>query len=455
MRLCDICSKNGATRFETFLEGGAKREYAYCEACYQRALSYGREPRDVARERQARKGLECPSCGCTAEDFANGFLFGCPSCYKNMRGVAGDALAKLRMSAGGTGMRFDSLTDEERARVKDYVVSSRVRLARNVDGLPFPNRLRDMARSSMLRDDDRRGLRALLKGALLATRGVFDGELFEMSELDSLKKKMLIERHVISLPLANSEFGAVIIERGEGSGISIMLGEEDHVRAQCVRQGLAIAEAYARLKRYDENLGRQLPIARSAEWGYLTACPTNVGTGMRASAMVFLPALRCLGKLDVALNALKNKFGITVRGYYGEGSDAAYDMYQVSNGDTLILDAKHTVALVETATMELCALESAATRELVRAAETKLFDKIQRSYGTLLHAHTLESDEMFELLTDVRLGVRLGLFDIRLEQLDGIMDDLATAFEILSDGLGAERRGICRAAIVRERLGAK
>ena len=453
MRLCDICRERRAERMETVVENGASVSYAYCEACYRRALAAGMDPIAVARQSIARIGLECPSCGCTAEEFEARYLFGCPDCYRHMNGVAGRELARLRQGAGGSDVVLDELTNEQRGRVRDYVVSSRVRLARNIEGLPFPRKLEQLA-GERLAGRYADAVDGLRREAVLAAKGIFDGDIYYMAELDAIQKAMLLERHIISLPLAKSDLGAVIIERGDRPEMSIMLCEEDHIRAQCVRQGLDLAGAYSRLKKYDEALGRRLPIAYDSGLGYLTACPTNVGTGMRASVMMFLPALKCTGRLEDAFDELRERFGITVRGFFGEGSEAAYDMYQMSNADTIIFGGEDTVRLVESAAMELAAMESDATRELLYTSETKLLDRIQRSYGTLLHAHTLESDEMFELLTDVRLGVRLGLFKILPEQLDGILDDLATAFEIIGDDLSAERRGVRRAQIVRERLGA-
>lgn len=454
MRLCDICKSREADHIERVVENGASMEFAYCRACYERAIALGLNPVDVAREKSAREGLECPSCGCTAEDFERDYRFGCPDCYRNMKGIAGAELMRLRRGEDGFAVAFEPLTNEERGKVCDYVVSSRIRLARNVEGLPFPRRFEELFHRRALSDEETGRFVSLRNGALRAAEGVFDGDIYDMGELDALKKAMLLERHLISLPLAKSELGAVIIEKGNSPEISVMLGEEDHIRAQCVKSGLDLAGAYARLKKYDLNLKHFLPVAFDREWGYIAACPTNVGTGMRASVMMFLPALKSLGEIDGAFESLRRRFGITVRGYFGEGSEAAYDMYQMSNAGALAISEEGCVRMVESAAMELAAMEGAATRELLRTCETKLVDRIQRSYGTLLHAHSLESDEMFDLLADVRLGVRIGLFDIKLAQLDAILDDLASAFEILCEGLDAERRGIKRARIVRERLGA-
>ncbi len=455
MRLCDICRKEEATRVESVAMGGVTREYAYCEACFRAALAAGRKPCDVAEERLSRIGFECPDCGYTVEDFNSSYLFGCPACYDNMRSVARDEIKKLYSRAGGASPVIQPLSGAQRELVREYVVSSRVRLARNVSGLPFPKRLIQLAEQRGLGAEERAGIRSLLSGALLASEGVFDAELYRMDELDNLKKKMLVERHIISLPLANHPLGAVIIESGQKQEISVMLNEEDHIRAQCVHAGLDLDGAYKKLHKYDLGLSKRLRIARSGELGYLTACPTNVGTGMRASVMVFLPALALTGRIEGALERLRRDFGTTVRGYYGEGSGAAYDMYQISNADTLLLGEEDTVRLVECAAMEICAAETVATRDLLSSEKTKLYDRLERSLGNLLHAHTIEADELLSRLADVRFGVRIGIFSYDLAVIDAIIEDCASAFEILSDGISAEQRGVRRAEIVRERLGAK
>lgn len=454
MKLCDICFSKRAVRFESVVEGGAKFEYGFCEDCYRRAANMGLSPVELARATRQNASSVCSSCGYTAREFEESYMFGCADCYSQMVALAAEELSKINADVRHP-RALARISDFDRELVKDYVVSSRVRLARNIRGLPFPKYMRRLAEEGDLTDDERESLRVLLRGAMLAADGIFDGTLFEMSELGKVKKDLLVQSHMISPPLAKSDLGAVIIEKGEDPQISIMLIEEDHIRAQCVKSGLDVAGAYRRLERYSDNLNRLLPIAASEEWGYLTACPTNVGTGMRASVMAFLPALKSLGKLDAVLNGLKARYDITVRGYLGEGSDSAFDMYQISNAHMACVGEEEIVALVENAAFELCAAENVATSELVDAEQYRLTDRLIGSYDELMRATELGERKMCELLADVRLGVRLKMFDIDTKKIDNALDQGLTAFIVMGDSSSESVRSYLRAQIVRECLGAK
>lgn len=453
LRLCDICNKREATLVDRVVINNAAKEYCYCEQCYAAAIARGERPHEVAAQRLARRGLECEDCGCSRESFLNEYYFGCPNCYRNMRPVAEDAIRQVVAGYQGESRYVldaqSPIGDRIRERMQNYAVSSRIRLARNVEGLAFPSRLYGRA------GENRASIRQLFAGAMRSAEGAFDGEFYAMTDLDQLKKKMLVERHLISLPLANSEIGAVIIERGEPTEISVMLNEEDHIRAQCVRRGFDLIGAYDKLHRYDVNLARELPIATDERFGYLAACPTNAGTGMRASVMLFLPALKMTGAADAVLDGIKRRYGVTVRGYFGEGSDAAYDMYQISNGRTLGVDEMSTVRLVEGVAVQICRLEEEAMQTLLATQRTKLYDAVKRSYGILTSAHTLEAGELMELVVNVKIGVILGLIPLKMQSLNDVIDDCSSAFEIQNDGMDKEERGVERARIVRRRLGAK
>ena len=312
-KLCDICQSREATLFDRVVENGEAKEYAYCEACYQSALKSGRHPHEEACKSIARIGFECRSCGYTAKDVENSLYFGCPDCYRQMRAVAQNAVSRTQghyaaadvssfdkrvadtpLNEDGFKCADECTVDE---LVRDNVVSSRVRLARNVEGLRFPRAL----------SGDPRTLERLISGAMKAAKGVFDARAMIVAELPELTKKALIELHYISLPLANNTVnGAVIVERGDNPQMSVMINEEDHLREQCVVDGHSLDEAYERIHKYDLNVLRELPIAYDRQFGFLTACPTNAGTGMRASEMLFLPALRRAGAMDDALMTFKN-----------------------------------------------------------------------------------------------------------------------------------------------------
>ncbi|MDE6059893.1 MAG: hypothetical protein K2G31_00240, partial [Clostridia bacterium] len=325
--LCDVCGEREATLFDRIVENGKSVEYAYCKACYSEALKNGLSPKDVARERIARKGKECRVCGRTAEQFEDTLFLGCPDCYREMRGVVEGFVCSAQANSVATNVACDNdalhiFTDNfgREDRVKDEsslssVVSSRVRLARNIEGLKFPQ---------FLPNADGRMV-DVIKGAARAAEGIFDAHLLTMSSLTKSEKKALIERHIISLPLANNDIhGAVIIEKGKNSAMSVLINEEDHLREQCVLYGHNLSRAYERLHAYDLRLQKELPFAYDRQFGFLTACPTNVGTGMRASEMLFLPALERTDNIGSLIGLLKKSYGVTARGYFGEGSDAAY-----------------------------------------------------------------------------------------------------------------------------------
>lgn len=432
-RVCDICGKREATRFERVVENNSQVDYAYCEVCYTFALKSGTLPREMAKRRAERRGKQCDACGCTLEQFKETYMLGCPDCYRNMR----DAIAAYVRPAYIPMLSGVNATDN----MDMYAVSSRIRFARNVEGVLFPSRLVDA---------DRR-LLDIVRGATDAAQGIFDAGLYTMTSLSTLRKKALIERHVISLALANSDLGAVILEKTEPSELSVMLNEEDHIREQCTVDGFALGRAYERLKAYDTALKSKLNIAYDRQFGYLTACPSNVGTGMRASVMLFLPALKRTGMIDRAIAAMRKSYGLTVRGYFGEGSEAAYDMYQLSNASTFGIDERNILRLVEQASCEMVGLEREALKLLLTSKKTEMIDGIFRSYGVLASAYSITAAELMEKLVDVKLGVILDVLPLKdISGLNQLIKSCASSFEILSDAGSDEERNIVRAQLVRK-----
>ena len=336
------------------------------------------------------------------------------------------------------------MADDALSLTRCNVISSRVRLARNVRGMTFPG-----AR----RREDPRALRALEEGAARAAKGVFDGEFMRMRDLDAVRKKALVERHLISPALArNTASGAVILERSEG--ISVMLNEEDRVREQCVETGFALPRAYERISRYDDSLLRELPVAYDNELGFLTACPTNLGTGMRASVMLFLPALRLAGGIEREMTRFIREYGLTVRGVYGEGSKAQGDMYQLSNTRTLGVTEGDIIRSVERAALEICAEERAATEALVGRAGSALYDKAARSYGIITNAYRLTSAELMNLISDVKLGIILDILPLKdTKTLDKLLVWCSAAnLTAVTGECTATERDERRAAIVKSIL---
>ncbi len=465
-RLCDVCRERVGTLTESVVSNGKAHEYFYCEECYQRIVKAGQTPHVEAQASIDRIGKECRVCNHTIEEFEKTFLLGCANCYDNMREIAINSALKAQGIDEFNLKHCYTPCDVENCHAsvdKDYVfksadesdeycltcnnvVSSRIRLARNIRGLNFPKYIRSTNNDVL----------ELINGCKRASDKVFKGSLLTMNSLSKEQKKALIERHLISLPLANNTSNGAVILQGDKkqSGMSIMINEEDHVREQCILDGYDLDGVYYNIKKYDEALLGELNIAYDKQLGFLTACPTNLGTGMRASVMLFLPALKRAGAIEDALKTFKNEFGITIRGVFGEGSDAAYDMYQISNSRTLCVSEREIIEQVKQATLKLCYLERVALERLVRKESTRLFDGIARSYALLCSAYTLSSEELMRLLIDVKIGVILGLLPIKnvrkLNEL--IWACTPSSLHIITGSEDAEQRGLARARLVRQIL---
>ncbi len=447
-RLCDICGQREATLFDRAIMNNVTVTYAYCEPCRNSLMRRGINPRVEADRIRLFNARECMFCGTTAETFEDTFLFGCPNCYTSMRGfalsivervqganrhvgklgipfslqnrginsriefkdlpsfAAGDYIKRIFGNSLQSNARFKSADEcSEDELTSACVISSRIRLARNLQGLNFP---RNMGEYSHNLEDE-------ILGAVQAANGVFDARVRRIRELDKSQKKALIERHIISLNLANNEnLGAVIVDGGN-TGFSVMINEEDHFREQCVMDGFDLRTAYKRLYVYDTNLMKHLPIAYDQQLGFLTACPTNVGTGMRASVMLFLPALRREGAIEDALAQFKKRYGLTIRGVFGEGSESQNDVYQISNSITLGIDEWTTIKQVEEAVRKMCYLERVALERLVIEQGNKLLNDITRSFNFLMQAEKLDYNEFSSEISNLKLGVILGSLPLNMK----------------------------------------
>lgn len=284
------------------------------------------------------------------------------------------------------------------------IIISRIRLARNVAGLPF--RIRDGAVADKV-----------IKEAYYALKKTEPFDLFKMKGLSEVKKEALKERHLISRNLIeNEEFGAAIINRDES--VSVMINEEDVIREQCFMRGFRLDEAYKKINFLDDALSKRLEFAFDDELGYLTACPTNLGTGMRASVMMFLPALTESGKIEALYREVSER-GLTIRGVYGEGSKAEGYNYQISNEITLGAKEEEIVKEVGDTVERICLLERDETERLYGDNEIKTIDRVKRAYGILTNAFLLTYKEFLSLAGDVKLGAMLGYINIAdVEKLD-------------------------------------
>ena len=278
------------------------------------------------------------------------------------------------------------------------IIKSRVRLARNLEGYPFKIKDPELAREIIKKVN-----RAIVKC------GTFN--LFYASNLSDVKLEAMKEKHLISSELIeNRACGAALINSDET--VSILVCEEDILREQCFMKGLRLDEAYRTINAIDDELAKNLDIAYSEKFGYLTACTTNLGTGLRASVMMFLPALTVSGKIGELVKTVED-LGLTVRGLYGEGSRAEGYVYQISNEVTLGVSEYDIINEVRLAATRICEAEREICEEVFGGKnELKTMDKARKAYGVLTNAVILSYSEFLSLIADVKLGAMLGMINI-------------------------------------------
>ncbi|MFD1954000.1 protein arginine kinase [Paenibacillus thailandensis] len=328
----------------------------------------------------------------------------------------------------------------------DIVISSRVRLARNLRHHPFP-----MLATSGQSQEVMEQLTSVAKSGQLDRIGRF--ETFILSDLNELERRVLVEKHLISPNLANeSRGGAVVLSDNEA--VSIMINEEDHLRIQCLYPGFQVQEAWSLADRIDNIFEEKIEYAFDEKFGYLTTCPTNVGTGIRASVMMHLPALVLTQQINRILSAI-TQVGLAVRGQYGEGSEALGNLFQISNQITLgqsegeIIDNLYGVA------KQIIEHERAARARLLSDSRLKIEDRIKRSYGILKYAAIMDSKEAAQRLSDVRLGVDLGLLK---EVTPTVMNELIVMTQPgflqqrFKEKMSPEKRDVRRAELIRMQL---
>jgi protein arginine kinase len=347
-------------------------------------------------------------------------------------------------------MNLDSLTHTSGEWLRgsgpesDIVISSRIRLARNLAAFPFTNRASSYQKAeieSQLRE-------RIAKMELEPKLGYVN-----VPTLSTLDRQFLVERQLISRELAAAE-GPRGVALGPQETVSLMVNEEDHVRLQVMRSGFTLDEAWQEIDRVDDILEQRVNYAFSDEFGYLTACPTNVGTGMRASVMLHLPALAHIKQIEKVFRALQ-KINLAVRGLYGEGSPASGHFYQISNqvtlgkSETTILNEIHSVI------PQIITYERQARQAWMRDNRQGLQDKISRAYGTLCSATMMTSEETMELLSYVRLGINLGMVDdITISTVNELFIHTQPAHlqKLMGSALDGEERNAARARYLRSRL---
>ena len=312
-------------------------------------------------------------------------------------------------------------------RESDVAVSTRVRIARNLAGMPFPHRICGTNKVPKVKES--------IKKAFLQPG--MDFSLIEMKSLSPVEKTRLVEQHIISKDLAASEDGAVVLSPDEA--VSVMVMEEDHFRLQAIKGGFDPEGTFEACRELERMLGKEAEYAFDHKLGYLTACPTNVGTGLRVSVMLHLKALAMSGTLQSALSSF-SRFGVTARGMYGEGTSAGADMYQISNQITLGLREEDIVKNISTVVKSLIEKERDVRRILYKSNKLEIEDKVMRAYGLLRYAKKINTEEAMEYLSWLNMGMGLEIVQpCTQDALYNLVMDIMPAMLAAEGGTAAER----------------
>lgn len=326
----------------------------------------------------------------------------------------------------------------------DIVISSRIRLARNLAQFPFPSRA-DEATRGEIEGLVREKLDALEVGNRLS--------YVDIGSLNPLDRQLLVERQLISREHSESR-GSRGVGISSEENLSLMINEEDHLRMQVLRSGFALDDCWHELNRIDDALEGELTYAFHEELGYLTACPTNVGTGIRVSVMLHLPALVLTKEIQKVFQAL-HKINLAVRGLYGEGSQAMGDFYQISNQTTLGRSEEKLINNLKDVVPNIISYERRVRDALVKENRQSLHDQISRAYGILKNAQTISSEETMHLLSSVRMGINLGLIDdLEIPTVNELFIHTQPAHlqKLRKELLESAERNVARASYLRLRL---
>jgi protein arginine kinase len=328
----------------------------------------------------------------------------------------------------------------------DIVMSSRIRLARNFENRSFPL----IAKAEEL-DDVLEFFQENYQDTAFDQQGAL--QFIRIADLSPIEKKVLVEKHLISPHLTeHAEEAGVLLSESEQ--VSIMVNEEDHLRIQLYLPGFQLQKALNEAFKVDDWLEQKITYAFDEERGYLTTCPTNVGTGLRASVMMHLPALTMTHQMNRLTPAI-NQLGLVVRGIYGEGSEAQGNIYQISNQITLGKSEQDIVEDLESVVSQLIEQERQARETLTEELSIQLEDRIFRSYGTLRYSRIIESKEAATCLSDVRLGIDLGYIeDMPQSILNELMVLIQPGFlqRYAKRSLSGRERDVLRASLIRERM---
>ena len=326
----------------------------------------------------------------------------------------------------------------------DVVLSSRVRLARNYEDIPFDLSNRpDFAAVCISRTVN-----------ALRAAGMDEGfQLFRLREMSEDARKAMAESWLISRDLLSTPASSAAFVRPEDA-LSVMMNEDDHLRIQAIRPEMDLLSAAAACFRVDDALSRQVSFAFDEQLGYLTACPTNTGTGMRASLLMHLPMLTRAKKMG-DVGQLVAKVGLNIRGVYGEGSEALGNIYQISNQVTLGRTEQELISTVTALGNQLCDMENALREKAVKEGRLQLEDVIFRAWGTMTNARLMPLNEFYQHWSDIRLGAALGLIKLPLSLVDAMLDHVQCAHLCVwaEESLTGAALDEARATRIREMLG--
>lgn len=345
-------------------------------------------------------------------------------------------------------MSFEELTNTSGEWLRgagpesDIVMCSRIRLARNLASFPFTSKANRAEKTEIERD---------VRAALDATSSSLT--YIDVNALSLLDRQFLHERQLISRELKDGE-GPRGVAVGPEENVSVMVNEEDHLRIQVMHSGLSLPDVWERINQLDDELEEQLTYAFSPQLGYLTACPTNVGTGIRVGVMLHLPALVQTKHIEKVFRAL-HKINLAVRGLYGEGTQAFGDFYQISNQQTLGKSDPELIRQLSDVAPQIIAYERQARKELVEGRRQLLHDQVSRAYGVLKTAQTISSEETMLLLSSVRMGINLGLIDdLEIPTVNELFIHTQPAHlqKLQGRALDSDDRNAARAAYLRSRL---
>ncbi len=329
----------------------------------------------------------------------------------------------------------------------DIVMSSRIRLARNLADFPFPGRADTVAKAdieAVLRDNI---IKLPLRNPL---------NYVAVSDLSGMDRQFLVERQLISRELAESQ-GPRGVGVSEEENVSLMVNEEDHLRMQVIHSGFALDDCWQEINQVDDLLSERVAFAFSQRLGYLTSCPTNVGTGIRVSVMLHLPGLVLTKEIQKVFQALQ-RLRLAVRGLYGEGSQAMGDFYQISNQMTLGKSEEQLIGTVAEIIPAILKYERRARESLLKDNRDGLHDQISRAYALLRGAKTMTTEEALHLLSSVRMGVNIGLIDsLEIPTINEllILTQPAHLQKVHKSQLESAERNVARATLLRQRLSAR